>query len=73
MDIEGNQRMNMDNNDGEHETENDRAEMTDGHETDDGIVSGFGHRSRRMSHTVMPPRVPDSEDGKTVIKPIGDG
>jgi hypothetical protein len=29
--------------------------------------------SRRKSHAIMPPLVPDSEDGKIVIKPTGDG
>jgi hypothetical protein len=65
--------MDMDNDDVEHETENDGAETTDGHETGDRIASGSGHRSRRRSHIVMPPLVPDSEDGKTVIRPTGDG
>jgi hypothetical protein len=48
MEIEGNQQMDMDNDDGEHEAENDRAEVTDGHEIDDLIASGCGRRSRRM-------------------------
>jgi hypothetical protein len=65
--------MNTDNDDVEHETENDGAETTDGHETGDGIASGSGHRSRRRSHVIMPPLVSDSEDGKTVIRPTGDG
>jgi hypothetical protein len=65
--------MDMDNDDDEHKTENDGAEVTDGHETGDGIASGFGRRSRRRSHAVMPPLVPDSEDGKTVIRPTSDG
>jgi hypothetical protein len=72
MDIEGNQHIDMDNNDGEHEAETNGAEMTDGHETGDSIVLGSGRRSRRKTHTVMPPLVLDSEDGKIVIKPIGD-
>jgi hypothetical protein len=72
MDIEGNQHMDMDNNDGEHEAETNGAEMTDGHETGDSTVSGSGRRSRRKTHTVMPPLVLDSTDGKIVIKPIGD-
>jgi hypothetical protein len=63
----------MDNDDGEHETKNNKAEVTDRHETGDETGSGFGHRSRRRSHAVMPPLVPDSEDGKTVIRPTGDG
>jgi hypothetical protein len=73
MDIEGNQQMNMDNDDDEHETENDGAVVTDGHETGDSTVSGSGCRSRRKSHDVMHPLVLDSEDGKTVIRPTGDG
>jgi hypothetical protein len=75
MDIEENQQMDMDNNDNdsEHETETDGAEMTDGHETDDSTTSGSGRKSRRKSHIVMPPLVPDSEDRKIVIKPTGDG
>jgi hypothetical protein len=73
MDIEGNQQMNMDNDDDEHETENDGAVVTDGHETGDSTMSGSGRRSRRRSHDVMPPLVLDSEDGKTVIRPTGDG
>jgi hypothetical protein len=73
MDIEGNQQMDMDNDNSEHETEDNRAEMTDGHETSDGTTSGSGRRSRRRSHTAMPPLVLDSEDGKTVIRPTGDG
>jgi hypothetical protein len=40
-----------------------------GHETGDSITLGSGRRSRRRSHAVMPPLVPDSEDGKTVIRP----
>jgi hypothetical protein len=43
------------------------------HETGDGTASGSGRRSRRRSHIVMPPLVPDSEDGKVVIRPTGDG
>jgi hypothetical protein len=75
MDIEGNQQMDMDNNDndGQHETETDGVEMTDGHETGDSIASGSRRRSRWKSHVVMPPLVLDSEDGKIVIKPTGDG
>jgi hypothetical protein len=73
MDIEGNQQMDMGNDDGEHETDNDRVEMTDGHETNDRTVLGSGCRSRRRSHAVMPPLVLDNEDGKTVIRPIDDG
>jgi hypothetical protein len=73
MDIEGNQQMDMDNNNGEHETENNGAEVTYGHETGDSTMSSSGHRSRRRSHAVMPPLVLDSEDGKTVIKPTGEG
>jgi hypothetical protein len=74
MDIEGNQQMDMDNNDdGEHENETDGAEMIDGHETGDSTMSGSGRTSRRKSHTIMPPLVLDSEDGKIVIIPIGDG
>jgi hypothetical protein len=72
MDIEGNQEIDMDNDDGEHETKNDGAEVTDGHETGDGTILGYGRRSRRRSHAVMPPLVPDSEDGKTMIRPTGD-
>jgi hypothetical protein len=52
MDIEGNQQMDMDNNDNddEYETKTDRAEMTDGHETGASIVSddlgvGLGGRA----------------------------
>jgi hypothetical protein len=63
----------MDNDDGEHETENDRAEETDEHETGDGTVSSSGHKSKRRSHVVMPPLVPDSEDGKTMISRTSDG
>jgi hypothetical protein len=73
MAIEGNQQMGMDNDDGEHEAENDRVEATDEHETGDSTVSGCGHKSRRRSHAIMPPRVPNSEDAKTVIRPISDG
>jgi hypothetical protein len=67
--------MDMDNNDndGEHETETDGAEMTGGHETGDSTASNFGCRSRRKSHNIMLPLVPDSTYGKTVIKPTGDG
>jgi hypothetical protein len=72
LDIEGNQQMDMDNNDGEHETEIDRVEATDGHETGNSTTSGSGRRSRRRSNTVMPPLVLDSEDGKTVIRSTGD-
>jgi hypothetical protein len=73
MDIEGNQQMDMDNDDDEHETKNDRAEVTDGHKTSDRIALGSRRRSMRRSHAFMPPLVSDSEDGKTVIKPTGDG
>ncbi len=80
MDIEGNQHMDMDNNNnnnnnnnGEHETETDGVEMTDGHETGDSIASRSRRRFRRKSHDVMPPLVLNSEDGKIVIKPTGDG
>jgi hypothetical protein len=72
MDIEGNQEIDMDNDDSKHKTENDGAEVTDRHETSDEIASGSRRRSRR-SHAVMPPLVPDSDDGKTVIRPTGDG
>jgi hypothetical protein len=61
--------MDMDGDD-KHET--DDAEMTDGQETGDLIASGSGRRVRQKSHAIMPPLVPDSEDVKTVIKPIGD-
>jgi hypothetical protein len=62
--------MDCDDDDGEHIQE----EATDGGEaTDEGGASGSGRRSRRRSHAVMPPLVPDSEDGKTVIRPTGDG
>jgi hypothetical protein len=73
MDIEGYQQMDMDNdnNDDEHEIETDVAKATDGHETCDS--TGSERRYRRRSHTVMPPLVPDSDDGKTVIKPTSDG
>jgi hypothetical protein len=60
IDIEGNQQMDMDNDDGEHET-------------GDGTASGSRHKSRRRSHIVMPPLVLDSEDGKAVIRSTGDG
>jgi hypothetical protein len=73
MDIEGHQQMDMDNDDDEHETENDGAEVIDGHETGDSIASGSERRSRRRSHTVMPPLVPDSDDGKTTIRSTSDG
>jgi hypothetical protein len=63
--------MDNDNDDGEHETETDGAEVTDGHETGDLTASGSWCNSRRRSHTVMPPLVLDSKDGKTVIKPTG--
>jgi hypothetical protein len=69
----GDPQMDMDNNNGEHETENNGAEVTYGHETGDSTTSSSGHRSRRRSHAVMPPLVLDSEDGKTVIKPTGEG
>jgi hypothetical protein len=65
--------MDNDNDDDEHETETDGAEVTDRHETGGLIASSSGHRSRRRSHVVMPPLVLDREDGKTMIKPIGDG
>jgi hypothetical protein len=73
MDIEGNQLMDMDNNDndGEHETETGGVEMTDKHETGDLTASDTGHSSGR-SHAVMPPLVLDSNDGKIVIRPTGD-
>jgi hypothetical protein len=65
--------MDMDNDDDdEHETGTDGAETTDEHEIGDSTASGSGHRSRRKIHAVMPPLVPDSEDGKTVMKPTGD-
>jgi hypothetical protein len=70
---EGNRQMDMDNDDDEHETENNIAEVTDGHKTNDSTALGSGHRSRRRSHTIMPPVVLDSEDGKTVVRPTGDG
>jgi hypothetical protein len=75
MDIERNQQMDIDNNnnDGEHKTETNGAEMTDRHETGDSTTSGSRHKSRRKSHAIMSPLVPDSEDGKIVIKPTGDG
>jgi hypothetical protein len=73
LDIEGNQQMDMDNDDCEYEAENNGAETTDEHEIHDGITLGSGCRSRGRSHAVKPPLVPDSEDGKTVIRPIGDG
>jgi hypothetical protein len=72
MDIEGNQQMDMNNDDGEHETKNNGAETIDGHETSDRIASGSRRRSRRRSHAVMPPLVLDSEDGKNVIRPTSD-
>jgi hypothetical protein len=65
--------MDMDNDDGKHETENDGAEATDRNKTGDRTASSSGHRSRRRSHAVMPPLVPDSEDGKTVTRPTSDG
>jgi hypothetical protein len=65
--------MDDDDDDSEHETETDRAKMIDVPETGDLIVSGSGRRSRRKSHAIMPPLVSDSEDGKIVIKPTGDG
>jgi hypothetical protein len=65
--------MDMDNDDDDHETANDRAEVTDGHETGDSTASGSGRRCRMRSHAIMPPLVLDSEDGKTVIKSTGDG
>jgi hypothetical protein len=69
MDMEGNQQMDMDDDD-EHET--DGTETTDGHKTGDSTTSGSGCRARRKSHAVMPPLVSDSEDGKIVIKPTSD-
>jgi hypothetical protein len=69
---QGGKQMEVDNDD-EHEIETDGVEATDGHETGDSTVSGSGHMSRRKSHTVMPPLVLDSKDGKIVIKPTGDG
>jgi hypothetical protein len=73
MDIEGNQQMDMDNDDNKHAIENGGAEVTDEHETGDSTASGSGHRSRRRSHAAMPPLVSDSGDGKTVIRPTSDG
>jgi hypothetical protein len=73
MDIEGNQEIDMDNDDNEHKTENDGAEVTDRHETSDETASSSRRRSRRRSHAVMPPLVPDSDDGNIVIRPTGDG
>jgi hypothetical protein len=72
IDIEGNQHMGMHNDDGKHETENNGAEATDGHKTGDSTTLGSRRRSRRRSHTIMPPLVPDSVDEKTVIKPTSD-
>jgi hypothetical protein len=75
MDIEENQQMDMDNNNnGEHETETDGAEQR--RLTDTRLVTrqcqalgmGLGGRA-----TVMPTLILDSEDGKIVIKPTGDG
>jgi hypothetical protein len=51
--------------------ERGRAAMWDG-ETSDSIASDSGRRSRRRGHALMPPLVPDREDGKTVIKPTDD-
>jgi hypothetical protein len=69
--------MDMNNNDNdnnnEHKTETDGVKMTDRHETGDSTVSSSGRRSRRKNHAVMPPLVLDSEVGKIVIKPTGDG
>jgi hypothetical protein len=65
--------MDMDNDDSEHETENDEVEVTGGHETGDSTSPGSGRRSRKRNHTVMLPLVPDSVDGKSVIKPSDDG
>jgi hypothetical protein len=73
MDIEGNQQMDMGNDNGEHETKTDGAEVTDRHETSNSTASGSGRSSKRRSHAVMPPLVLDSEDGKTMIRPTGDG
>jgi hypothetical protein len=69
MDMEGNQKMDMDDND-EHKI--DDVETTDRHETGDSIASGSGHGARRKSHVIMPPLAPNTEDGKIVIKPTGD-
>jgi hypothetical protein len=52
--------MDMDNDNGEHETENDGAETTDEHKSGDGTASSSGCRSRRRSHAIMPPLVLDS-------------
>jgi hypothetical protein len=38
MDIEGNQQMDMDNDDDGHETENDGVDATNRHKTDDSTV-----------------------------------
>jgi hypothetical protein len=65
--------MDMDNDDSKHETQIDRAEMSDRHETSDGTAPGSGPWSMRRSHAVMPPLVPDGKDGKTVIRPTGEG
>jgi hypothetical protein len=73
MDIEESQEIDMDNDDREHETENDRAEATDRHKTGDGTPSCSGHGSRRRSHAVLLQLVLDSDDEKTVIIPTGDG
>jgi hypothetical protein len=62
-----------DNDDGEHETETDGAEATDRHKTGDSTASVSGCRSRRRSHAVMRTLALDTEDGKIVIKPTGDG
>jgi hypothetical protein len=51
----------------------DKDNDDDEHETCDGTASGSGRRSRRRSHIIMPPLVPDSEDGKAVIRPTSDG
>jgi hypothetical protein len=69
MDMEGNQQMDMDGDD-EHET--DGAGMTDGHETGNSTMVGSRRKARRKSHTIMPPLVLDSNDGKIAIKPTGD-
>jgi hypothetical protein len=72
MYIEGNRQMDMDGDDDEDDTETDGAETTDTHETGDSTSSSSGHRARRKSHTIMPPLVPDREDGKILIKPTSD-
>jgi hypothetical protein len=49
MAIEGNQQMDLDNEDDEHETENDGAEATDEDETTVGTALGSGCRSWRRA------------------------